>query len=221
MHARPTDSALRPSVRARWAPGPRTPDLAICHYCDTVHRRAPLAGHAVARCVTCDAVLYRGRGDLGAMLAVTLTAAIAFVVANAFSLVTISAEGHRLAVSIGRAIAVANERGLLLVALVLFVTLIAAPALELGLLLWVLIPLGMGARPPGFAGVMRLLGVLRPWRMVEVFLLGVGVAIVKLGGLAGVVAGPGVVGIVVLALALASLGTFDRGALWRRLGSCP
>ncbi len=150
------------------------------------------------------------------MLAIALTAAIAMGISVGFPLVTVTAEGHRLQATIGEAVAIANVRGFPLVTLVLFVTLIAAPAIELGLLLWVLVPLCLHTRPPGFAPVMRILHVLRPWRMVEVFLLGVGVAIVKLGHLATVEPGWGVFGIAVLTLALASLAVFDRGALWRR-----
>jgi paraquat-inducible protein A len=212
-------TASKPGEFARREGLTRTPELAICRYCDTVHQRRRLVGRGTARCVTCDAPLYRADGDLGAMLAVAITATVAFAVANLFPLVTIFAEGHRMEASLGEAVMVASDRGLTLVAMVLFVTLIAAPLLELGLLLWVLVPLCAHTRPPGFAGVMRLLHVLLPWRMVEVFLLGVAVAIVKLGKLATVQPGWGVFGIAVLTLAMASLAAFDRGALWRRVGS--
>ncbi len=57
---------------------PMIPDLAVCEYCDTVHKRAPLHRRGKARCATCDAPLYRGDPDLGAMLAVTLTAIAGF-----------------------------------------------------------------------------------------------------------------------------------------------
>jgi paraquat-inducible protein A len=83
-------------------------------------------------------------------------------------------------------------------------------------MLWVLVPLRAGTRPLAFVPVMRALTVLRPWRMVEVFLLGVIVAIVKLTNIATATPGWGLFGVATATIALAALGTVDRDALWRR-----
>jgi paraquat-inducible protein A len=52
--------------------------------------------------------------------------------------------------------------------------------------------------------------------MMEVFFLGVIVAVVKLAALATALPGWGMFGVAVMAFALASLSSFDQGALWRR-----
>ncbi len=191
-------------------------ELAICNYCDTVHRRSELPGRATARCVTCDSPLYHANTDLGAMLAVTITATVAFVIANVFPLITLSAQGHTTEATLWGAIMASYDQDLPVVATALASTLIIAPLLELGLLLWVLVPLCAGSRPLGFSIIMRGMHVMRPWRMVEVFLLGVVVAVVKLAALADTVPGWGAFGIAVMTLALASLAAFDTDALWRR-----
>lgn len=191
-------------------------ELAICRYCDTVHRRTELPGRARARCVTCDSPLYGSNTDLGAMLAVTITATVAFVIANEFPLITLSVNGHMTEATLWRAIVASYNQELPLVAAALVISLIIAPLIEIVLLLWVLVPLCAGARPLGFSMMMRAIHILRPWRMVEVFLLGVVVAVVKLAGLASTVPGWGSFGVAVMTLALASLGSFDAGALWRR-----
>ena len=191
-------------------------DLAICAYCDTVHRRVRVRPRVTARCITCNARLSHGDADLGAMLAVTITAAVAFVITNAFPLVTLSSQGTQTQATLWRAIVASYDSELPVVALVLAVTLMVAPLLEITMFLWLLVPLVARTRPPGFAHLMRLLHLLRPWRLVEVFLLGVVVAIVKLDKLATVHAGYGVYGIAVMSLALASLATIDRAILWRR-----
>jgi paraquat-inducible protein A len=80
----------------------------------------------------------------------------------------------------------------------------------------VLVPLAARTRPPAFSLAMRALRAMRPWRLVEVFLLGVVIAVVKLSGLATANVGYGVYGIAILALALASLASFEPAALWRR-----
>ncbi|MEO8841278.1 MAG: paraquat-inducible protein A [Kofleriaceae bacterium] len=164
----------------------------------------------------CDAPLYHASPDLAAMLAVTLTAFAALVVANAFPLITLTSAGQRTQATLWAAISASYDQQVPLVAVGLTTTLIIAPVVELGMLLWVLVPLAFRVRPPGFRIVMRTMRVLRPWRLVEVFLLGVVIAIVKLSGLATAVLGWGAFGLTVVTLAMASLGTFDQGMLWRR-----
>ena len=192
-------------------------ELAICTYCDAVHRRAELPESATARCTNCNAVLYHTNPRLGGMLAVTATAMVAFVIANVFPLITLTSGGFKIEATLWHAIMASYDQDLPGVAVALAVTLIIAPLLELGLLLWVLIPLNLNTRPLWFASVMRLMHILRPWRMVEVFLLGVLVSLVKLSGLASAIPGWGVFGIAVVTISLAALGYFDRGALWRRV----
>ena len=190
--------------------------LAVCTYCDTVHRRKGLPGRSSARCVTCDAPLYHADTEPAAMLAVTLTALAALVVANAFPLDLADQRGKRHASTLWRAIVASYDQQLPFVAAGLAITLIFAPVVELGLLLWVLVPLVLRTRPPGLRFAMRAMGALRPWRLVEVFLLGVIIAIVKLTGLATAVLGWGAFGLTVMALAMASLGSFDQALLWSR-----
>jgi len=191
-------------------------ELVICSYCDTVHRRIAAAGRDTMRCVTCGSPIYRGNGDLGAMLAVTVTAATGFLVANALPLLTLTSGGHRTQATLWHAIVASYDTKLPFVAIALTLTLIVTPAIELGLLLWLLVPLCLGARPLAFVAMMAALRTLRPWRMVEVFFLGVIVAVVKLAALATSVPGWGMFGVAVMAAALVSLSSFDLGALWRR-----
>lgn len=191
-------------------------ELAICPYCDTVHRRIELVARTTARCITCDSPLYHRKADLDAMLAVTLTATIGFAIANVFPLVALTSGGLQTEATLREAIMASYDRHLPIVAIVLATTLVFAPMLEIGMLLWVLVPLRAGTRPPGFRTVMRALRTLRPWRMVEVFLLGFVIAVVKLTNLATTTPNWGIFGFAVMTIALAALGTVDRDALWRR-----
>lgn len=191
-------------------------ELAICMYCDTVHERVELPVRGAARCVNCDRPLYHSNTDLSAMLAVTITALAAFVVANTFPLITLTSGGLQTEATLWRAIAASYVQDLPAVAVALAVTLVIAPLFELGLLFWLLVPLCLRTRPWGFTSIMRLTHILKPWRMTEVFLLGVVVAVVKLSGLASAVPGWGLFGVAVMTLSLAALASFDRGEMWRR-----
>ncbi|MEJ7597712.1 MAG: paraquat-inducible protein A [Kofleriaceae bacterium] len=175
-----------------------------------------MTSRGTARCSTCDSPLYHADADLAALLALTITASVAFAVANLFPLITLNAQGRQTAATLWGAIVSSYYQDLPLVAVALAVTLIITPLVELGLLLWVLVPLYAGMRPPGFALVMRTMHALRPWRMVEVFLLGLIVAVVKLSGLATTAPGWGLFGVAVMTLALAALASYDRAVLWHR-----
>jgi paraquat-inducible protein A len=192
-------------------------ELAICSYCDAVHRRVAVPGRATARCVACDAPLYRANKDVAAMLAITLTAAAGFAVANLFPLLTLTLSGQQTRATLVAAILAAWDRNLPFVGVALAIALIVLPLVELGLLLWILVPLVLRTRPPGFRSVMRFMTALRPWRMLEVFMLGIVITIVKLAGMATAVLGWGAFGVIVMVFAMGSLGTFDHATLWDRV----
>jgi paraquat-inducible protein A len=101
-----------------------------------------------------------------------------------------------------------------------FVTAIAMPALELFALTYLLLPLRLGRVPPYFAAAFRMLQSVRPWGMVEVFMLGVLVSLVKLAHLASIVAGVALWSFAVLMLVMAAISTtFDARELWAKAGA--
>ena len=73
----------------------------------------------------------------------------------------------------------------------------------------------MGRVPAHFGRVFRVLQTVRPWGMVEVFMLGVLVSLVKLAHLAGVVAGVALWSFAALMLVMAGItAVFDvRGTV--------
>lgn len=218
--------AERVETAVQTAPGPAPslhrsgpvppPEFVLCGYCDTLHRRQAFESRKTARCVTCGSPLYRGNTDLGAMLAVAITAALAFVVANVMPLLTLTTSGSQTRATLWQAIVASYNSQLPVVATALLITLIIAPVLEIGLLLWVLVPLCARVRPWAFMPAMFVMRTLRPWRMTEVFFLGVIVSVVKLSGLATAIPGWGAFGVAVMTFAMAALASFDFGELWRR-----
>jgi paraquat-inducible protein A len=99
-------------------------------------------------------------------------------------------------------------------ALVLLTTLIA-PLVQLAAVVYVLLPLRLRRVAPGFGRVLRTMHAVRPWVMVEVYMLGVLVALVKLTALALVEPGVGLwaFGAVMLLIAATS-SAFDHDHVW-------
>lgn len=194
----------------------RTRPLISCEHCASIYRRQELGPGESALCRRCGTTLWRYSGlTLSAWLALTVTAVIVFLIANAYPVAVMRVQGMVQQASLLNALIVTWQQGHWLVALMTGLAGFVLPLTQLLLLTWVLYPLSRGRLPPAFRGTMRLLGLSRPWCMVPVFLLGVLVAVVKLAGMAAVSPGAGLAGFAVLTILLTILGRLSPHALWR------
>ena len=166
--------------------------LVACEHCDSVFRRYALAPREVARCKQCQAVLYRdSRLDVNQWLALTIAAAIVFVMANTCPVIRISLQGVHSETTLWQSAVALAHGATTPIAVPTALSIIVVPFMQITLLVWVLAFARTGQRAPGFARAMRMLVVLRPWSMIEVGLLGILVAIIKLSSFLQVAPGPG------------------------------
>jgi len=191
------------------------PQLVACEHCDSVYRRCTLAAGEVARCRRCDAVLARANPlDVDRWLALTITTAVVFLIANVCPIVRISLNGmHRQATLWEFAWALA-QGSVAPLAMVAGLVMILVPLAQIVLLSWVLSYARVGRRAPGFARALRTLARLRPWSMVEVAIFGILVAIIKLVSLVEVTLGAGVWATAALMVLLTVIAHRDLSALW-------
>lgn len=193
--------------------------LVACHDCDLLVRLPALAPGATARCPRCGGVLRRSRPrGIERTLALSLAAAVLFAVAQSFPFLAFEMKGQITRTTLATGVIDLYRQGLPEVAALVLVTSVLAPLLQIGLLLYVLLPVHLGRVPWRMASSFRLLRRVQPWSMMEVFLVGILVAITKLAGMAEVVPGLALWAfallIVVLAGAMASL---DPEQVWERL----
>jgi paraquat-inducible protein A len=95
---------------------------------------------------------------------------------------------------------------------------IVAPLLIASGLIYVCGPLMFGRAAPGAAYVAKWLNKTEPWNMIEVFLLGVLVSLLKLDKVADVHFGLGFWAFCALMVSMASaMAAIDRDELWDRL----
>lgn len=212
-------------------PIPRVPETSVpapakliaCHECDLLQRQIPLPPGGAALCPRCGALLYRNNpGGLDRTLALLIASAILFLVANAFPIAGIETQGNRNATTLfGAVLALWNQDMPMVAGLVLFTT-ILAPAFELFTLIAILAAVRAGVRLPALPGVLRSVLAARPWSMVEVFMLGVLVAVVKLSHLAQISPGLALWSYAALILLFAAaMANFDAHELWDRLSVEP
>lgn len=190
--------------------------MIACHDCDLLVREPALPPGGAATCPRCGAVLYRReRESFDHTLAYLLAAAALFVVANAFPIVGMDAQGHRSSTTLLGVVRALHEDGMTSVAGLVFVTAILMPAIYIGGLLYLLVPLKLGRVSRGFPAVFRLVDAARPWGMVEVFMLGILVTLTKLAALASVEIGVALWSFAALMiLVIAAAASFDSRALW-------
>ena len=178
---------------------------------------APVGGSA--SCPRCGVVLYR---NLGARfdwsLAFLVGAAVLYLIANAFPIVTMEAGGNRtIATLFGTVVALQRDGSSPVAALVLF-TAIVFPALIIGLMIYMLLPLQFGRAPAGADAVFRALQASQPWSMIEVFMLGILASIVKLAHLAALVVGPALWAFgALIVLMAAGVACFEPAEYWARV----
>jgi paraquat-inducible protein A len=151
-------------------------------------------------------------------LALTIAATLTFLIANLVPLMSISAVGRTATTTIlGGAIAMWNEGEQLTGALVGFCA-VLAPA---GHLLFLLVLFLATRRPkvPRFAGEMlRAAEHVQLWSMLEVMMLGILVALIKIAQLATVEPGIGMLAVgATMLLIPAIVVSFDPRDVWERI----
>lgn len=190
--------------------------LIECEHCASIYRRHQLEPGETANCARCGTILWRYSGlSLSNWLALAIAALIIFGVANAYPVASMSVQGMVQQASLLDAIGITWRQEHYAVAVMTGLAGFVLPLVQLAVLLWVLGPLSRGVEPAAFRGAMRLLGLLRPWCMVPVFLLGVLVAVVKLAGMAAVSPGIGLIAFGILTIFLTMLGRLTPHVLWR------
>jgi len=190
-----------------------------CHDCDLIHRVDAVPEGSAARCSRCGATLYQHKRDsLERTLALTVAGIILFVVANSFPFLgfKLQAQVHEILLITG--VRELYHQGMWILATVVLLTTIVMPAAQMLGLLYVLVPLKMNRIPWKLREVFRFLQSLRPWAMMEVFMLGILVSIVKLGKMATIVPGIAIYAFLALIFVLAaSLAVLDPHAVWERI----
>ncbi|HEY1393421.1 MAG TPA: paraquat-inducible protein A, partial [Methylibium sp.] len=171
------------------------------------------------RCRRCDAPLMRSAGpppDLPLALALTSLAALA--VAHTNPILGIEVQGRQQQASLWQAAMTLYDDQAAAMALLVLLTTLIAPLTEAIAVVWVLLPLRQGCAAPGAPWLLRALQRVRPWVMIEVFMLGVLVSTVKLAAIASIQPGIGLGAFAVAMLAIAGVGqSFDPERAWQAL----
>lgn len=193
--------------------------LIACRECDLLLREIPLLPGGIACCRCCGAPLYRNSPDsLDRTLALVLAAAVLFLIANVYPILGIEIQGTRNATNLYGAVRALWDQDMRSISFLVFITTILVPAIELSMMIYLLLPLRLQRIPAGIPLILRTLQSIKPWGMVEVFMLGVLVSLVKLTDSSSIIPGVALWSFGGLTLMLAAVAaSFNPRDVWSHL----
>jgi paraquat-inducible protein A len=190
-----------------------------CPVCGLVHADMIAVPGTLTRCVRCDAVLRRGvQNSLSRTLAFTLAALLLYFPANALPILTLELYGARSHNTVWDGVRAFFDDGDYVLAIVVLMASIVVPLIKLVGLLFVCITTCCGMRrwQKFRTNLFHAIDRIGRWAMLDVFVLSIWVALVKLGSLGSVSPGAGLLpfGCVVVLTLLAS-ASFDPRLIWQ------
>jgi len=226
------DASLEPhAVWRRIAQAPRVTrvpaglraTLVGCHACDLVSRLRPTPKGGHMLCPRCGGAVHRRKpNSLARTWALVLTAAILYIPANVFPIMTVISFGKGAPDTILSGVKHLVEGGMWPLALLVFFASITVPVLKLLGLSYLLISVQRKSqwRPRDRTRLYRVIEAVGRWSMIDIFMIAILVALVKLGSIATIEPGVGATSFaaVVIITILASM-SFDPRLIWDSLES--
>jgi paraquat-inducible protein A len=189
-----------------------------CHDCDLIHRINPLPAKGTANCIRCGAVLYKHKPDsLDRTLAFAIAGLILFILANSFPFLGLRIGAQIRETTLITGIYELYVQGMQVVAILVLVTTVLVPFTQMMCLFYILLPLKFGRLPKRLPRVFRFLQSIQPWSMMEVFMVGILVSVVKLAKMAEIISGISLYSFLALIFVLTAMTvSLDAHLIWQK-----
>lgn len=193
-----------------------------CIECDLVVVVGELRDGERATCPRCGHLLSVNTPDgFTRSLAFALAASFLLVMANVFPFLSLEASGLEKVMTLPRSAVELYRDGYVTIAVLVLGPIVGVPALVLCTIMALLLPLRRRESAPWLVPAGRFLFMLSPWSMVEVFVIGVLVSLVKIGAMATVILGISFWSYVAFAICFtATVSSLDRFQMWRDIEAC-
>jgi paraquat-inducible protein A len=196
-----------------------TEQIVCCSTCGLTQRVEPLAQQSAAECPRCGSIVdERKSASVVPTATLALAALILYVPANLYPILRMERYGLYTESTVWEGVAELVRLGYWFVAVIVFLASIVVPLLKLAGLIFLSASSAAQSRRwrRQRTWIYKFIDVIGPWAMLDVFLLAVLVALVRLGSLATVLPGRGLFAfacVVVLTILASSL--FDPKLIWR------
>jgi len=191
-----------------------------CEGCGLLQRVDDLAPGTSAECIRCGSTLARqSYGGADATLALTLAALVLYIPANIYPILSMNMYGAYTENTVWDGVVSLFQYNQYFIAVVVFLASIVIPLLKLmGLFFLVAsVKWGRGRRLRARTRIFRFIDLIGPWAMLDVFLVAILVALVKLGDIGRIIPGPGLIAFTaVVVLTMLASQSFDPRLIWNR-----
>lgn len=214
---------IRPSGGTPLPPAATAHEWVGCHTCQLLCQLSPGASHGNAHCPRCGSSLHRRKHDsLNRTGALLLTAAMLYIPANVYPVMTFISLGSGEPSTILGGVEELIAANMWPLALIVFVASILVPMLKLISMAYLILSVRFRSRwrLADRTRIYRLNELVGRWSMVDVFVVTLLAALVRLGSIADIVPGPGIIafaGVVVITMTAAL--TFDPRLIWDAAGA--
>jgi paraquat-inducible protein A len=189
-----------------------------CHDCDLIHRIKPLPAKGAANCIRCGAVLYKHKpNSLDRTLAFAIAGLILFILANSFPFLALRIGSQVRETTLITGIHELYVQGVQVIAILVLLTTVLVPFTQMMCLFYILLPLKFGRLPKRLPRVFRFFQSVQPWGMMEVFMVGILVSVVKLAKMAKIIPGISLYSFLALIFVLTAMTvSLDSHLIWQK-----
>ena len=192
----------------------------VCPACDAIWDKPVLQYDERARCGRCHDVIYERKSlSWERVLPEVLAAIILYAAAIYFPFLGIEEAGLRNEISVINTPGALWANKMHVLAIVVFVFMLAFPILRIGLLLGLIGSLSYLKNAKLSALILRFYLRLAPWAMAEIFVIGVVVSLVKLGSVATISIGLAFWAMIGFVCVLALIAShLCKDSVWEQMG---
>lgn len=198
-----------------------TTSLISCHSCHLVCRRHRLKSGETAICPRCGATIHRRKpNSIAQTWALLIAAVILYIPANMLPIMTVISFGQAQTDTIISGVVHLIASGMWPIALLVFFASIIVPISKLVIIAYLLVSvqLKLQWRPLDRTRLYRITETIGRWSMVDIYVIAILIALVKLEALATVEPGPGAVFFAaVVVITMIAARTFDPRLIWDTL----
>jgi len=194
--------------------------IIACHDCDLLQKTPQLPEGARAKCIRCGATVHqRKRNSIERTLALAIAGLLLLILANSFPFLSMKIGEQIQETTLLTGIKQLYAQDMRTLAFLVFITTFLAPLVQILCMLYLLVPLQIGRVPRHLAKILRFLERLQPWSMMEVFMIGILVSIVKLAKMAKIIPGISIAAFFALIIVLSAMTvSLDSHLLWEKWG---
>jgi len=193
--------------------------LVACHDCDLLHQLPQVAADSRMLCNRCGAILHRARTRMvSRTLPLVVSGLILFILANCFPFLGINTNGIQQDTIFISGIFQLFQQQMWGLGLVVILTTLFAPLLQLLGMSYILFLLSLGKKVPAGKPILKSVIYLQPWGMLDIYMIGILVALIKLLKIGTVL--PGIAlysfaGLILVQIAISMM--IDHHQLWERI----